>query len=246
MRSSNNILGRVHSIDTYSTLDGFGIRSVVFMQGCDLRCIYCHNPDTWNKCNGTEMSVKDIVTKLHNYIDYYGNNGGVTFGGGEPLLQASFVNACVKEFAKLNVKCAIETSGNVELNQDIKDLVTKLDFVICDLKFSNAEDYKKYANADMGKTLKFVRFLEANNIPLWIRTVVVPGINDNEKALIRYQDIVKGLSNVIRWELLPLSKLGFGKYESLGIVNRLIDVEDLDMTKFKQLQEKFEIKNSKR
>ena len=96
--NKSNIEGYVHSIDTYSTLDGFGIRSVVFMQGCSLRCVYCHNPDTWVKQNGTKMTVKDIFTKLKNYVTYYGDKGGVTFGGGEPLLQAEFVSACVKEF----------------------------------------------------------------------------------------------------------------------------------------------------
>ena len=241
MRKSNNIVGKIHSIDTYSTLDGFGIRSVVFMQGCRLRCIYCHNPDTWIMDNGQQSTVADIVNKLRNYSKYYGKDGGVTFGGGEPLLQAEFVGACVDEFSKLNVKCAIETSGNVELTSVVKKVLNKLDFVICDLKFATEQEYEKYTCSKLSRTLEFLKYLEDNNVPVWIRTVVVPDINDNIETLRQYQEIVTSYKNVIKWELLPLSKLGFGKYEKLNITNRLLNVRDLDMDKFKNLQEMFEI-----
>ena len=240
MRNSSSIAGRVHSIDTYSTLDGFGIRSVVFMQGCDLRCAYCHNPDTWDNTKYIPMASDEVVNKCRNYTTYYGTTGGITFSGGEPLLQADFVLDCVVKFLKIGVKSCIETSGNVELTDAVKQLLQKLDFVICDLKFSNAEDYRKYACCDMSKTLKFLDFLKDCNVPVWIRTVVVPDINDSASKLQEYKAIVDTYPNVIKWELLPFSKLGFGKYEQLNICNRLLNIRDLDMTEFKKLQTKFE------
>ena len=233
-------MGRVHSIDTYSTLDGFGIRSVVFMQGCDLRCAYCHNPDTWDNTKYIPMASDEVVNKCRNYTTYYGTTGGITFSGGEPLLQADFVLDCVVKFLKIGVKSCIETSGNVELTDAVKQLLQKLDFVICDLKFSNAEVYRNYACCDMSKTLKFLDFLKDCNVPVWIRTVVVPDINDSASKLQEYKAIVDTYPNVIKWELLPFSKLGFGKYEQLNICNRLLNIRDLDMTEFKKLQTKFE------
>ncbi len=238
--NKSNIDGYVHSIDTYSTLDGFGIRSVVFMQGCNLRCAYCHNPDTWVKQNGTKMTVKDIYSKLKNYVTYYGNKGGVTFGGGEPLLQPEFVLACVEEFNKIGVKSCIETSGNVELTETVKKLAYELDYVICDLKFPNTEMYKEYAGVTMDRTLEFLRFLNNNKIPTWVRTVIVPNINDSNEILEEYRQVLSEFTNIFRWELLPFSKLGFEKYKELKIPNRLEYSPDLDMVKFNKLQKKFE------
>ena len=237
---NSSVLGKIHSIDTYSTLDGFGIRSVIFMQGCDLRCIYCHNPDTWDKTKYISITSDEVVKKCKNYISYYGVTGGITFSGGEALLQADFVYDCVMKFKKLGVKSCIETSGCVELTDTICNLLKNLDYVICDLKFANDDDYKKYTCANINKVLKFLDFLDVCKIPVWIRTVVVPGINDNENSLEDYKAIVDKYHNVIKWELLPFSKLGFEKYKQLNIINRLEDIQDLDMVKFKKLQSCFE------
>ncbi len=243
MRRSN-LVGKIHSIDTYSTLDGYGIRSVIFMQGCNLRCIYCHNPDTWDCNQFTPITSNEIVSKIRNYSMYYGSKGGVTFSGGEPLCQAEFVDECVEKLSKIGIKSCIETSGNVEVDDKVASLIAKLDFVICDLKFPDDESYLKYTGVSIAKTLKFLDFLQQRKVPVWIRTVVVPTINDSVEIMEKYREIVDKYDNVVRWELLPFSKIGFGKYSQLNIVNRLENVQDLDMDQFKLLQERFEKKSS--
>ncbi|MBE5735495.1 MAG: pyruvate formate lyase-activating protein [Clostridiales bacterium] len=241
-----SVIGRIHSIDTYSTLDGYGIRSVVFMQGCHLRCIVCHNPDTWQYADGTDMSSDDLVTKISRYKAYYGAEGGVTFSGGEPLLQSKFILDCVTKLAKLGVKCAIETSGNVDITADISSLLKMLDFVICDIKYATNSEYQDYVGGMLGKTLSFLKVLEDNNIPTWIRTVVVPSINDNDTSMSHISKIINDYSNIFRWELLPFSKLGFHKYDELGIENRCKSLPDLDMTAFNKLKEKYEFEKRKK
>ncbi len=186
------------------------------------------------------MTADEVVKKLSNYKTYYGDSGGVTFSGGEPLLQSEFVLECIKRLKDISVKSAIETSGNVKIDDTIAEILRNLDFVICDIKYATNEDYKAYVLGSLNYTIDFLDYLQRNNIPTWVRTVVVPSISDNEEYLTKVQDIVSRHDNIFRWELLPFSKLGFHKYTELGVENRCVNLPDLDMSRFNILKEKFE------
>ncbi len=233
-------IGQINSIDTFSTLDGYGIRGVVFLKGCNLRCNCCHNPETWGSDKSITMTVEELVSKLSRYKMYYGTDGGVTFSGGEPLLQAEFVLQCVAKLREIGISCTIETAGNVEVNDTILQLVKSLDYVICDLKYPTEQEYYANTLGSLAKTAKFLDILRDCKVGVWLRTVVIPDINDSESKLKEYADIISQYPNVFRWELLPLSKLGFGKYIELGIENKLRNCRDLDMSKFDRLKKQFE------
>ena len=233
-------IGHINSIDTFSTLDGYGIRGVVFLHGCNLRCNCCHNPETWGSDKFTDITVDELVAKLAGYKTYYGESGGVTFSGGEPLLQADFVLQCVMRLRELGVGCTIETAGNITADDTIIRLVQSLDYVICDLKYPTDAEYYANTCGSLSKTAKFWDILRDCNVPIWVRTVVIPDLNDSAAKLQQYADIISQYPNIFRWELLPLSKLGYGKYDELGLNNRLRDIRNLDMSLFDQLKQQFE------
>ena len=235
-----NEVGYINKIDSYSTLDGSGIRSVVFLHGCNLRCACCHNPETWGCSTYQKITVSELVDKLIHYKSYYGDDGGITFSGGEPLLQKDFVLSAVKCFLKNDIKSIVETSANVEIDAKLTEILKLLDYVICDLKFPTNESYQKYALGSLDKTLQFLDLCKTLNKKVWIRTVIIPNINDSKEMLKGYKKIIKNYPNVFRWELLPFSKLGFGKYDELKIENRLKGIVNLD------LQKDFEFNKSKK
>ncbi len=227
--------GYVHSFESLAALDGEGVRYGVFMQGCPLRCAYCHNPDTWKK-GGIEFSTEALVKKISRYKTYFGENGGVTFSGGEPLLQAEFIKEAVPYLKDAEINYAIDTSGAVNLSDDVKYVLQNAQLVILDLKFWDDENYKKYTGMEISKVLEVLDFLEDIKKRTWMRTVVVPGINDSIETIEKYLEIFKEKNCVEKYELLGFHTMGFFKYENMGIENPLKDTKPLEKKTLKELQ----------
>jgi len=209
---------KIHSIESFGTVDGPGIRFVIFMQGCMLKCKYCHNRDTWDICGGTLTSADELLDKIERYKSYIlPSGGGVTVTGGEPLLQAKFLITLFRELKKRNIPTAIDTSGMVDITDDIKELLSLTDLVLLDIKHINDEKCKELVGFSNKKELEFARYLSDNNIPVWIRQVIVPGITDNEDDLLQLKDFINSLNNVKNIELLPYHELGKSKWKNLGL-----------------------------
>ena len=228
---------RIHSIESFGTVDGPGLRFVIFMQGCALKCKYCHNRDTWDINSGTLVSAEALIEKIERYKAYIlPSGGGVTVTGGEPLLQAKFLITLFKELKKLNIPTAIDTSGMVDLTNDIKELLNLTDLVLLDIKHINDEKCKELVGHSNKQELEFAKYLSDNNIPVWIRQVIVPGITDNEEDLLELKEFINSLKNVKNIELLPYHELGKSKWENLGLNYELEGVpsatkEDIERVK---------------
>ena len=227
--------GYVHSFESLAALDGEGIRYGVFMQGCPLRCAYCHNPDTWEK-GGTEFSPEQLVKKISRYKLYFGKDGGVTFSGGEPLLQSEFIRETVPYLKQEGINYAIDTSGAAELSDATQYVLQNAQLVILDLKFWDDKSYKKYTGMGISKVLDTLEFLEDIKKRTWVRTVVVPGINDNIEAIGKYLEIFKGKKCIEKYELLGFHTMGFFKYDNMGIKNPFKDTKPLEKETLKELQ----------
>ena len=208
--------GRINSIQTLGTLDGPGVRFVLFMQGCPLRCAYCHNPDTWDFSKGEEYSARDIFKKVMRYKSYYGKNGGITVSGGEPLMQAEFVKELFELCEKEGIHTCLDTSGGL-WNEKIEELLEVTDLCLLDIKMTTGENYRRYIKWDIEPVLFFLDRLEKRNIPAWIRQVIVSGINDNEKNILALKEIISSHKNIVKTELLPFRKICTVKYDNLGI-----------------------------
>ena len=230
-------LGRVHSIETFGTVDGPGIRFVVFMQGCPLKCLYCHNRDTWEVNAGNETNVDDLVSEIKRYIPYMkSSGGGVTVSGGEPLLQAKFVTTLFKKLKSSDIHTALDTAGSIPINPDIEELLQYTDLVLLDIKHIYDEKSKILTGLSNKNNLDFAKYLDAHNIPVWIRQVLVPGYTDNEKDLLDLKNFISTLSNVEKVEILPYHDLGKFKWKELGFeyaleATRTANSEDLERAK---------------
>ena len=237
---------RIHSFESLATLDGDGVRYAIYLNGCPLRCVYCHNPDTWG-VSGEDYSAEDLFNKIKRYKPYFGQNGGVTFSGGEPLLSAHFINEVAPLLKEANINYALDTSGQVDMNDETKKAITNSELVILDLKFWDNDSYFKYTGKTMARTLTTLYFLNAIQKRTWIRTVIVPGINDSKEVLDKYIEILKLYPFIEKYELLGFHTMGFFKYENLGIDNPLKDVPPMDQDKLKDLQSYVDskLKNSK-
>lgn len=208
--------GYVNSIQSMGTLDGPGVRFLVFMQGCPLRCGYCHNPDTWEFHKGDVYSPEEIVKKAKRYKSYFGEKGGITISGGEPLMQGEFVKEVFSLCRKEGINTCLDTSGGVECDAEDK-LLEVTDLVLLDIKMTSEEEYKKYIHWEYAPVIRFLDKLTKENIPVWIRQVIVEGINDNKENVLRLKEILRGRENVKRVEFLPFRKLCTSKYENLKI-----------------------------
>ena len=222
--------GRIHSFESFGTVDGPGIRFVVFFQGCPLRCQYCHNPDTWAN-GGKEYTADEIITQALRYKNYFGDKGGVTATGGEPLVQIDFVTEL---FAKLKVKgvhTCVDTSGitfnpnSQESVEKHKKLLAVTDLFLLDIKHIDDEACQKLTGKSNANTLAFAKFLSENGKPMWIRQVLVPNITDGEESLQRTRAFLDTLKTVEKVEVLPYHTLGEVKYEKLGMDYPLKGVE---------------------
>ena len=168
-------MGRVHSIESMGLVDGPGIRTVVFLQGCNLRCQYCHNPDTWDIYGGNEMSADEVINKIKRFKPYFKNNGGVTFSGGEPLMQPEFLLELLKKCEELDIHTCIDTAGYGKGEYD--DILKYTDLILYDIKHEDYDKYNIVTRRKQDETLKFIEKVQEYNIPIWIRHVVVPGAN---------------------------------------------------------------------
>ena len=225
--------GRITDIETMGSADGPGVRLVVFMAGCKLRCLYCHNPETWTFEGSKEISAEEILLKYKKYLTYYGETGGVTFSGGEPLLQSEFLLEAVKLLKSEGVHVAIDTAGVADGYAEVLDLV---DLVILDIKAIEAEEYKFITGRDIDEFNRFLADCIAKNKKLWLRQVIVPGINDDEEHVKKLKEFANKIPNVERVELLPYHSMGKMKYEKLGIDYRLGDTPNMDKEKCKNLE----------
>ena len=229
--------GSVNSIETFGLVDGPGIRTVVFLNGCNLRCKYCHNPEMWCM-QKNNMTVDKLVEKIIRNKPYFRrNNGGVTFSGGEPLLQIDFLIEVCKKLKEENIHIAVDTSGNGFGKYD--ELFKYVDLVLLDIKHVNQEGYKEITGGNINKSLEFINELNKTSIPVWIRQVVVPGIMDNNEYLNDLKQFIKTIKNVERIDFLPYHKLGSEKYDKLGIINPYKDMPEMDKQKCNLLYEKF-------
>lgn len=226
---SGNQLGRIHSFETFGSVDGPGVRFVIFFQGCRMRCRYCHNPDSWKKDAGTEYSVQDIVKKALRYRMYWGNEGGVTASGGEALLQMDFLLELFKAFKEHGVNTCLDTAAgpfedDVEYLTKFEALMQVTDLVMLDLKHIDPQAHKSLTGISNENILKCARFLSDHGKDMWIRHVLVPGINDGERALTSLGEFIKTLKTVKRVEVLPYHDFGVFKWEALNIPYTLKDV----------------------
>lgn len=229
--------GYIHSIETMGLVDGPGIRVVVFMQGCPLRCLFCHNPETWNKKSDNKMTSKEIVDEVRKYRPYIEKDGGVTFSGGEPLLQTEYLLEMLKMCKNAGLHTCIDTSGTGYNKEYLDEVLKYTDLVILDIKAIDDIGYKEMTGKEMIEFNYFVERLNKNNNKVWIRQVIIPNINDNEEYILKLKKYIKKIKNVEKKELLPYHSMGIEKYKKLNLKYRLIDTLDMDKEKCKKLEE---------
>ncbi len=217
--------GYVHSVETAGTVDGPGMRFVVFLTGCPLRCLYCHNPDTRKMKDGKLTRAADLVKEISQYADFFKRTGGgVTISGGEPLLQQDFVTAIFKACKAIGVHTALDTSGfSVTPVRD--ELLAVTDLVLLDIKSFNPETYRRVTSQGLEPTLGFARRLAAMGKPMWVRCVIVPDLTDKLEDLAVLADFLKGLGNVEKVEVLPFHKMGEAKWKELGLPYELAETQ---------------------
>ena len=225
--------GKISDIETMGLVDGPGMRLVLFLSGCRLRCLYCHNPETWTAEDSRDISPDEVLKLYKKYSNYYGDNGGVTFSGGEPLLQGSFVLETIKLLKENNIHTAIDTAGVAENYDEILKIV---DLVILDIKAVDAKEYEYLVSGKIEKQKEFIDKCVSLNKKLWIRQVIVPGINDDEEHVMRLKEFVKDIPNVERIELLPYHSMAKQKYQKLGLEYKLGSTPDMDVERCKNLQ----------
>lgn len=215
-----------------------GIRFVLFLQGCHLQCKYCHNRDTWDLNNGIYKSLDEIYEKILKYKNYICPNGGVTVTGGEPLLQIHFLIELFKKLKHNNIHTCIDTSGMISLTDDVKEVLNLTDLVLLDIKHIDNDKCKDLVGIGNKLELDFARYLSNNNIPVWIRQVLVPGYTDNEQDLIKLKNFISTLNNVEKIELLPYHDMGKYKWKKLNLEYPLENVppaSDEDIKRAKKI-----------
>ena len=208
--------GYIHSIQSLGTVDGPGVRFVVFVQGCPLRCSCCHNPDTWAVQEGTVHTPTEIVEKAKRYRDYFGDKGGITLSGGEPLLQPAFARDVFALCHQAGIHTCLDTSGCI-LNAEVKALLAETDRVLLDWKYTDEALYRTHVGCSMEAVRAFLTYLNEQQIPVTLRQVIIPTINDTAENVQRLQDVAQQHPCVDKMELLPFRKLCQSKYDTLGI-----------------------------
>ena len=230
--------GKVHSIDTFSTLDGPGLRTVVFMQGCHLRCKYCHNPDTWdpNAISARDYSVEEIMLIISHSVPYFKNSGGgVTFSGGEPLLQAEFVKEVSRRCMENDIHTAIDTSLYVG-SETVLELLPFTKLFLADIKHLNNESSRSLTGASNIHNIENLHLINAHQVPIWIRYVILPGFTDGQEDLLTMADLIAGLDSVARVDLLPYHSLGSHKWKLLGLTYQLDDISPPNHARMQEIK----------
>ena len=225
------ILGRIHSVESFGSADGPGVRYIVFLKGCNMRCKYCHNPDTWAKTDdGQLMSVSEVLKKALRYKNYWKSKGGITVSGGEALLQIDFVTELFRLAKEAGVNTCLDTSGNPFTREEpffgkFNELMKYTDLYMLDIKHIDPEGHKKLTGQPNDNILDMARYLSENGKAMWIRHVLVPGVTDDEDQLTGLKAFIDTLSTVERVEILPYHTLGVFKWKELGIPYQLENVE---------------------
>jgi pyruvate formate lyase activating enzyme len=230
--------GWVHSTETFGTADGPGVRYVLFLSGCPLRCLYCHNPDTWHRQDGTLTPVEDVLADIASYRGFIRQRGGVTLSGGEPLVQARFCKAILHGCKAMGLHTALDTSGYLGNLAD-GELLADVDLVLLDIKAASGRLFHKLTGADIAPTIRFAEDLAAINKPVWLRYVLVPGLTDNMNEIASLATFAAGLGNVERVDVLPFHKLGEHKWRDLGLDYRLERVQPPSQEQLEQARETF-------
>ncbi len=221
---------RVHSVESFGSVDGPGIRFVIFLKGCAMRCQYCHNPDTWDRAGGNLRSVDDVLSQALRYRSYWGEKGGITVSGGEALLQIQPLTELFHKAKDLGINTCLDTSAQPFSRKDgrfsaFEALMKYTDLVLLDIKHIDNDAHKRLTGWENENILDCARYLSDIHKPVWIRHVLVPGINDDDESLHRLRSFIDTLSNVERVEVLPYHDLGVYKWEQLGIPYKLTDVK---------------------
>uniref|UniRef100_UPI004056ACCB pyruvate formate-lyase-activating protein n=1 Tax=Acetatifactor sp. TaxID=1872090 RepID=UPI004056ACCB len=227
--------GRIHSLESFGTVDGPGVRFVVFVQGCPMRCAYCHNPDTWELNAGTLMEPAEILEQYERNIGFY-KGGGITVTGGEPLMQVDFLIDLFTQAKAKNIHTCIDTSGisfnpeNATLMEKMDQLMTVTDLVMLDIKHIDPEKHKELTAQPNTNILKFAAYLNEKHVDMWIRHVVVPGITDDDEYLYKLGYFIGEFTNLKALDVLPYHTMGENKYEKLGMKYKLAGVPAMDKT----------------
>ncbi len=229
--------GRIHSFQSLGTVDGPGVRAVVFMQGCPLRCLCCHNPDTWDFGGGYDIELDVLMEKIRRLRAYFGSDGGVTVSGGEPLMQAEFVRELFARCHAEGINTALDTSGCV-YNDEVAKLLSQTDLVLLDYKYTNPEDYKKNCGCEQSMVDAFLEKLQDMDKPVWLRQVVIPTINDDIDSLEALYKLEEKYSCVKKIELLPFRKICVEKYNEMGIEFPLKHIPEANIEVLNELVEK--------
>lgn len=236
---SGEPVGRIHSLEHFSTVDGPGIRFVVFLQGCPLRCLYCHNPDTWETAGGESMTVEEVVRRALRYRPYFETSGGgVTLSGGEPLLQADFAAALFRSLRAEGVHTCLDTAGSL-LPEDvsaISDLLGATDLVLLDIKESDPLRHEKLTGIPAERPLRFLSELDRRGLPSIVRQVIVPGWTDDDAQIDALGARLAGHPSVREVELLPYHTLGASKWQALGLAEPLAGTPAMDPVRLEALQ----------
>lgn len=234
-------IGKLHSIETFGALDGPGIRTVFFLQGCPARCMYCHNPDTWNEDEGEQITVGEVVSRARRGRPYYGENGGVTFSGGEPLLQADFLIESMDALRRDGITSAIDTSGTY-FDDKSETVIAHCDMVLLDIKHIDPAKFEELTGREQGTLRLLIDAINRKEKPVWIRQVIVPGFNDDEEYIHRLNEFLLRIKHIKKIELLGYHNMAEPKYDKLGIKYRLKGVKPMDSKSLEKLSKLTEIK----
>lgn len=228
------MIGYINKLETMSTVDGPGIRVAVFMQGCSMRCKFCHNPETWALNKGIKYTPEELCNTILKYKNYI-EEGGVTFSGGEPLLQEEFILEVLKLCKKNNLHTCLDTTGSNFKNEEILDYT---DLVLLDIKALDNEAYLDMTGKDMKDFWKFLEACEQYKKEVWIRQVIIPTVNDTEEYVLKLKELLKLYKCIKKIELLPYHTMAISKYKELGIPYRLENIESMDKEKCRELENK--------
>ncbi|MCG8565981.1 MAG: pyruvate formate-lyase-activating protein [Desulfobacterales bacterium] len=234
--------GRIHSIETMGLMDGPGIRTIFFMQGCGLKCIYCHNPDSMRFQGGTLYTVDELVSFVKRYRPYYKETGGVTFSGGEALMQGKFLAEAVKALKTEKINIALDTCG-VGQPRYYDDILRHVDFLLLDIKHYDPHEYQRLTGICMEKSREFMARVADFQGRIWIRHTMVPGFTDNGESMDRLFDHIRPwAASIDKIEVLPYHKMGVGKYELMGLDDPLKDTPEMSKSRAKAFQDRLEDK----
>ena len=232
----SNLKGRFHSFQSLGTLDGPGVRFVAFAQGCPLRCGCCHNPDTWDPAGGKEWTAEDVLKKALRFREYFGEEGGITLSGGEPLMQAAFAAELFRLSHEAGLNTCLDTSGCV-LNAEVEALLAVTDRVLLDLKYVTEEKYRAHVGCGLAAPLKFLARLNELGKPVTLRQVTIPGLNDDEASVRELVRIAEAHPCVDKVELLPFRKVCQVKYDEMGLAFPFADIPSPDHASMEKLRE---------